>query len=44
MNIGLGQIIFIVLICFILFGDINNMLINLNTFFQKFKHFLNGYK
>lgn len=44
MNIGLGQIILILFVCFLLFGDIDKVSFNVNSFFQKCKQFLNSSK
>jgi Sec-independent protein translocase protein TatA len=44
MNIGLGQLLLVIFVCFLLFGNISNAFHNLNTFFQKFKDSLNNNK
>ena len=37
MNIGLTQILFIIFICFLLFGNVTNVFSNLKVFFEKLK-------
>jgi Sec-independent protein translocase protein TatA len=44
MNIGLSQLLFVIFICFLLFGNISNVLQNLTIFFQKFKELFNNNK
>jgi hypothetical protein len=44
MNIGLSQILFIIFICFLLFGNVANVFSNLKIFFEKFKDLLNTTK
>jgi uncharacterized protein YneF (UPF0154 family) len=44
MNIGLTQIAFIILICFLLFGNFGNIFLNLKFFFDKLKEILNTNK
>jgi Sec-independent protein translocase protein TatA len=39
MNIGIGQIILIILVCFLLFGNVSNVVSNLRAFLDKFKNF-----
>nr|YP_009476736.1 tatA [Cryptomonas curvata]AVM81229.1 tatA [Cryptomonas curvata] len=41
MNIGFTQIIFVIFICFLLFGNIRNIFSNLKILSDKFKEFLN---
>jgi hypothetical protein len=37
MNIGFGQIIFVVFVCFLLFGNVSSLASNIRTFFDNFK-------
>ena len=44
MNIGFLQLLFIILICFLLFGNVSDVFHNLNNLFQKLKNLLNNNK
>lgn len=44
MNIGLAQILFVIFLCFLLFGNTANMFSNLKILFEKFKDFSNTNK
>lgn len=37
MNIGIGQIVLVILICFLLFGNVSTVISNVRTFFDNFK-------
>jgi len=40
MNIGLSQLLFVILICFLLFGNVSNFVYNINIFFLKLKEYI----
>jgi Sec-independent protein translocase protein TatA len=44
MNIGLGQFLLIALVCFLLFGNVSNVLSNLKILFDKAKETLSNSK
>jgi Sec-independent protein translocase protein TatA len=37
MNIGIGQIIFVLFICFLLFGNVSSLTSNIKTLLDNFK-------
>lgn len=37
MNIGIGQIVLVILICFLLFGNVSTVISNVRTFLDNFK-------
>jgi Sec-independent protein translocase protein TatA len=37
MNIGISQIILVVFICFLLFGNVSGLMSNIKTFLDNFK-------
>jgi len=37
MNIGIGQIILVVFICFLLFGNVSSLVSNIKIFLDNFK-------
>ena len=41
MRISIGQILVLILISFLLFGDVKNLRKNTKTFLKKFNNFLN---
>ena len=41
MNISLGQIILVLFVCFLLFGNLSNTLNNVTSFIKKLKESLN---
>lgn len=44
MNIGFWQILFIVLICFLLFGDMSKVIYNINIVLHKLEKIFNNNK
>jgi|694.fasta_scaffold36176_9 Sec-independent protein translocase protein TatA len=39
MNIGFGQLLFVILICFFLFGNVSSLVSNIKAFLKSFKNF-----
>lgn len=37
MNIGIGQIVLVILICFLLFGNVSTVISNVRTFLDNFR-------
>ena len=38
MNIGFGQILLVIFVCFLLFGNITNLTSNIKTFLENLKN------
>ena len=41
MNLGLTQILFVIFLCFLLFGNVTNVTSNFKVLLEKFRDFLN---
>jgi len=39
MNIGFAQILLVLFVCFLLFGNLANLISNIKTFLENFKKF-----
>ena len=38
MNIGFGQILFVIFVCFLLFGNVSSLVSNIKAFLESFKN------